>query len=119
MKSSKIARDGSRSDEEEQQLAQRALAGDRDAFDQLYDRYFARMAWQFRSLPETEAQAAIWETLEQLFAGLDSDELPLAERAFRIARATTCPHSADGRPDDGNDTVKSAVRRRARGADEI
>ena len=73
---------------EEHELALRAAAGDREAFDQLYDRYFARVAWQVRDLPEADAQAAIWETLEQLFLGLDATDVPLGTRAYRIARAS-------------------------------
>jgi hypothetical protein len=72
-------------DREERALAARAVRGDRAAFDQLYDRYFDRVAWQFRELPEAEARAAIWETLEQVFAGLGTGDLPLAARAYRIA----------------------------------
>ena len=75
-------------DREERELAARAVRGDRAAFDQLYDRYFDRVAWQFRDLPEPEARAAIWETLEQVFAGLQGSDLPLAARAYRIALAS-------------------------------
>jgi hypothetical protein len=75
-------------DREERDLAARAVRGDRAAFDRLYDRYFDRAAWQFRDLPEAEARAAIWETLEQVFAGLGSGDLPLAARAYRIALAS-------------------------------
>ena len=69
-------------------MALRAAGGDQAAFDELYDRYFARMAWQFRELPEREKQAALWESLEELFAGLGASEEPLDERAFRIAQNT-------------------------------
>jgi len=72
---------------EERELARRAAGGDRFAFDILYDRYFARVAWHFRDLPELRAQAAIWEALEQIFAGLTC-AAPFAERAYRIARAS-------------------------------
>jgi hypothetical protein len=86
-------------DREEQALARRAAAGDRAAFDALYDRYFARMAWQFRELPESEAQLAIGRTLEQLFAQLGTDgDGPLAERAFLLARAARRPRSAPTPP---------------------
>jgi len=76
--------------DEEAGLARAALAGDREAFDLLYDRYLCRMAHVFRDLPDTEAQAKIWETLEQIFASLhhDDDGLPLAARAFRVAQAS-------------------------------
>jgi hypothetical protein len=75
---------------EEADLAKRAAAGDREAFDQLYDRYFVRMAHVFRHLPEPEAQAKIWEALEQVFASLHvhDDDTPLAARAFRVAHAS-------------------------------
>jgi hypothetical protein len=72
--------------QEERELAARTGRGDRAAFDQLFDRYFDRVAWQLRHLPEPEAKAAIWETLEQIFAGIESsDETWLAARAYRIA----------------------------------
>jgi hypothetical protein len=71
--------------QEEAELARRALAGDRGAFDALFDRYYARLAWFFSDLPQGEARAAIWQTLEQIFVGLDSEE-DLAARAYRIAR---------------------------------
>ena len=73
---------------EEEVLAQRAMAGDRAAFDQLFDRYYARMATQFRNLPGAEYQRAMWDALEQLFAGLATEDEPLPERAFRIYRST-------------------------------
>ena len=82
-----------KTEQEEADLAMRATRGDREAFDQLYDRYFARMAWRFRELSPETAQAAIWEALEQLFKGLCAGDAPLSERAFRIARAT---HEAVG-----------------------
>ena len=86
-------------DREEQALARRAAAGDREAFDSLYDRYFARVAWQFRELPESEAQLAIGQTLEQLFAhlGVDGHE-PLAQRAFSLARAALRTNSTPTPP---------------------
>lgn len=73
---------------EERALAARAANGDREAFDLLYDRYFARVAWQVRDLPQPEAHAAIWEALEQIFAGLEADDAPLGARAYRIARTS-------------------------------
>jgi hypothetical protein len=75
-------------DREERELAARARRGDREAFDVLYDRYFARVAWQLRDLPQPEAHAAIWESLEQIFVGLEVDEAPLGARAYRIARTS-------------------------------
>ena len=74
---------------EEAELAARAADGDREAFDELYDRYFVRMAYVFRHLPQPEAQAKIWEALEQVFASLHvQDGMPLAARAFRVAHAS-------------------------------
>jgi hypothetical protein len=75
--------------DDEAALARRALAGDREAFDRLYDRYFPRVARCFRDRRPDEAQALIWETLEQIFKGLDTTDPPLAERAYRIARASS------------------------------
>lgn len=70
---------------EEAGLARRVATGDRAAFDLLFDRYFARVARFYRDLPPEQAQAAIWQALEQVFAGLDCEE-DLAARAYRIAR---------------------------------
>ena len=74
--------------DDESDLARRAGAGDQQAFDLLYDRYFARVAWQVRDLPQPEAHAALWESLEQIFAGLEADDAPLGARAYRIARTS-------------------------------
>lgn len=78
-------RDRARRAQEEAALACRAAAGERAAFDELFDRYYARMAWLYRDLPREQGRAAIWQALEQVFAGLDS-EADLAARAYRIAR---------------------------------
>jgi hypothetical protein len=79
---------------EEEELAERAVAGDRVAFDALFDRYCARMAHVFRDLPDVEAKAKIWEALEQVFAALDCDPAtPLALRAFRVAKTTQASRS--------------------------
>lgn len=70
---------------EEARLARRAAAGDREAFDRLFDRYFARLGRLYRDLPPAQARAAIQDALQRLFAGLqDGDDLPT--RAVRIAR---------------------------------
>lgn len=70
---------------EEADLARRTVAGDREAFDELFDRYFARLNWYYRDLPQVDAQAATWEVLEQLFASLEKiDDVGL--HAYRIAR---------------------------------
>ena len=74
---------------EERDLAARTVLGDRAAFDQLFDRYFNRVAWQLRNLPEPEGRDALWEALEQIFGSLEaSDDSWLAERAYRIARSS-------------------------------
>jgi hypothetical protein len=70
---------------EEAELARRTVAGDREAFDELFDRYFSRLSWYYRHLPKAEAQAATWEVLEQLFASLESVD-DVALHAYRIAR---------------------------------
>lgn len=80
---------------EEGELAFQTVNGDRAAFDRLFDRYFNRVAWQLRSLPEREAHAAIWEALEQIFAGLaTSDRSELAARAYRITRSSRASAAA-------------------------
>jgi hypothetical protein len=83
--SARLHRDRSHLAKEEARLAQRAAAGERAAFDALFDRYYARLSWYFRDLPPDEARAAIWQTLEQLFASLENDD-DLAQRAYRMAR---------------------------------
>jgi hypothetical protein len=72
---------------EERELAARLLAGDRAAFDRLFDRYFDRMAHLFRGLPEGEAQQRIAGALERLFGDLPADGgTPIAVHAHRVAR---------------------------------
>jgi hypothetical protein len=73
----------------EEELVRRALAGERDAFDRLYDRYFDLVARYLRRHGPTEMQLLIHETLEELFTGLAVAEPPLSERAYRIARAAS------------------------------
>lgn len=70
---------------EESALARRAAAGDREAFDELFDHSYARLHWYFRDLPQAEAHAAIWGVLEPLFAAIDTVD-GVALNAFRIAR---------------------------------
>ncbi len=70
---------------EEAELARRTVAGDRAAFDELFDRYYARLRWYYRDLPQDDAQAATWEVLEQLFASLDQVS-DVGLHAYRIAR---------------------------------
>lgn len=77
---------------EESELARRAAAGDRRAFDELFDRYCARLQWYFRDLPPAEARAAIGGVLEQLFAALDTID-DVALHAYHIARRHDLPGS--------------------------
>jgi hypothetical protein len=73
----------------EEELVRRALAGERDAFDLLYDRYFELVARYLRRHGPTEMRHLIHETLEELFTGLGVAEPSLSERAYRIARAAS------------------------------
>lgn len=70
---------------EEAELARRTVAGDREAFDELFDRYSSRLSWYYRHLPQADAQAATWQVLEQLFASLENVD-DVALHAYRIAR---------------------------------
>jgi len=73
---------------EETELARRAGNGDKQAFDLLYDRYFARTSWYFTIFARREARAAVTEALTELFGSFDTpSDLSLAERAYRLARA--------------------------------
>ena len=74
---------------DETELARRACAGDKKAFDQLFDLYFARTSSYFSVFARREAKAAVKEVLTELFASLGSpSDLSLAERAYRLARVT-------------------------------
>jgi hypothetical protein len=73
----------------EEALVHRALAGDREAFDRLYDRYFDLVARYLRRHGPTEVRLLIRETLEELFGALGTSGPPLQERAYRIARAAS------------------------------
>jgi hypothetical protein len=76
---------GARPDAE---LARRAAAGDRSAFDLLFERYFTRVVWHFRGLDRRAAEAAIARTLERLFSALDEGAgVTLAARALAEARS--------------------------------
>jgi hypothetical protein len=79
----------------EAELARRAGTGDEQAFDLLYECYFARISWYFASFARREAEAAVQEVLTELFGSLTApSDLPLAERAYRLARATELRHAA-------------------------
>lgn len=80
---------------DETELARRAGAGDQQAFDLLYDRYFARTSWYFTIFARREARAAVQEVLTELFGSLtEPSDRPLAERAYRLALATELRHAA-------------------------
>jgi hypothetical protein len=75
--------------DEESELARRAGAGDQQAFDLLYDRYFARTSWYFTIFPQREAKVAIAEVLTELFGSLgEPSVVSLAERVYRLSLAT-------------------------------
>lgn len=82
--------------DEESDLVCRASAGDRQAFDQLYDRYFARASWFYLTIfTQREARAAVKDFLTELFGSLEKpSHLSFAERAYRIAVATELRHAA-------------------------
>ena len=70
-------------------LASRAAAGDQQAVDLLYDRYFARVSWYFTIFGRRAAKVAVEGVMTQLFDSLgEPSELSLGERAYRLARAT-------------------------------
>ena len=79
---------------DESELARRAGAGDQQAFDLLYDRYFARTSWYFEIFGRREAKAAVAEVLTELFGSLNEpSDLSLAERAYRLSIATEMRHA--------------------------
>ena len=81
--------------DDEAELTRRAGAGDEQAFDLLYECYFARTSWYFTIFGRREAKAAVQEVLTELFGSLTApSDLPLAERAYRLARATELRHAA-------------------------
>lgn len=82
--------------DDEPALEQRAAAGDQEAFDLLYDRYFARMAWYFSVFSQREAKVAVGEAMLELFGTLAAppDDRSLAHRAYDLARATEHRHVA-------------------------
>ncbi len=82
--------------EEESTLVRLAGAGDKAAFDQLYDRYFARASWFYLTIfTQREARVAVKELLTELFGSLSKpSHLSFAERAYRMAVATELRHTA-------------------------
>jgi hypothetical protein len=86
--------------DDEAALEQRAAAGDAQAFDLLFDRYFARLSWYFAVFPQRVAKPAVAEVLRELFGSLcEASERPLAQRAFLLARATELRHASTGKSD--------------------
>ena len=79
---------------EEAELARRAGAGEQQAFDLLYDRYFARTSWYFTIFGQRKAKLAVSEVLTELFGSLNEpSDLSLAERAYRLSIAVEIRHS--------------------------
>jgi len=82
-------------DDGEVELARRAGAGDQQAFDLLYERYFARAWWYFTIFGQRKAKLAVSEVLTELFGSLNEpSDLSLAERAYYLARVTELRHAA-------------------------
>jgi hypothetical protein len=81
--------------DDDSDLARRAGAGDQQAFDLLYDRYFARTSWFFLTIfDRREAKRAIREVMTELFGSLDEPfDHSLAERAYRLCLATELRHA--------------------------
>jgi hypothetical protein len=82
--------------DDERELVLRASAGDQQAFDLLYDRYFARASWYFFTIfSRRKAKAAVTEVLTELFGSLsEPSDQSLAERAYRLSVATELRHAA-------------------------
>ena len=79
------------------ELARRASAGDQQAFDLLFDRYFARTSWYFFTIfARRKATVAVAEVLTALFGSLNEDSgMPLAERAYRLSVAAEVRHASE------------------------
>lgn len=76
-------------------LALLAGAGDKQAFDQLFDLYFKRTSSYFRAFAPREAEAAVKEVLTGLFGSLPApSDLSFAERAYHLALATERRYAA-------------------------
>jgi hypothetical protein len=81
--------------DDESDLARRAGAGDQQAFDLLYDRYFARTSWYFTIFGKREAKTAVQEVLTELFGSINEpSELSFAERAYRLSIDTELRHAS-------------------------
>ena len=102
---------------DESELARRAGAGDQQAFDLLYDRYFARTSWYFTIFARREARAAITEVMTELFGSFGTpSDLSLAERAYRLARAVELrrtPVADEPRPKKAKPAKVATAKRRA------
>jgi len=102
---------------EETELARRAGDGDMQAFDLLFDRYFARTSWYFTIFARREARAAITEVMTELFGSFGTpSDLSLAERAYRLARAVELrrtPVADEPRPKKAKPAKVATAKRRA------
>lgn len=80
---------------DESDLARRACTGDQQAFDLLYDRYFARTSWFFLTIfGRREATRAIREVMTELFSSLgELNDPSFAERAYRLCLDTELRHA--------------------------
>lgn len=75
-------------------LALRAGGGDQEAFDLLFDRYFARTSWYFTIFGRRDAETAVAEVLRELFGSLgEPSDFSLAERAYRLSLAVELRHA--------------------------
>ena len=80
---------------DELDLVRRAASGEQQAFDLLYDRYFARTSWYFTIFGGSEAKTAVAEVMTALFGTLDAPSgISFAERAYRLALDTELRHAA-------------------------
>lgn len=81
--------------DDESDLARRAGAGDQQAFDLLYERYFARTSWFFTIFGKREAKTAVKEVMTELFGSINEpSDSSFAERAYRLSLATELRHAS-------------------------
>jgi hypothetical protein len=78
---------------QETHLAQCALKGDRSAFDELFERFFARVAWHHRHQSRRRREAAIAEALRRVFLEIElRDWSELVECALGPCGSGERPH---------------------------
>lgn len=100
--------------DDESDLARRAGAGDQQAFDLLYDRYFARTSWFFTIFGKREAKVAVKEVLTELFSSLNEpSNYSLAERAYRLSLEAELRHAVVPPKPNAPARVKSAKHKTA------